>query len=146
MRDGLHELARQGARAARPHLVRRGSGRVLVLARARPRRGVRPDPAGGRARKHLAAAEWIEEMAGERVADHAELLAHHTTEALALSQAAGGTTDADLALRAARYLVLAGDRAFELDVGAATARYRQALDGRGRGRRGSTFARCSRRR
>ena len=74
-------------------------------------------PRSARAAKHEAAADWLEQMAGDRVADHADLLAHHTTEALALASAAGQATDAELELRAARYLVLAGDRALELDVG-----------------------------
>ncbi len=33
-------------------------------------------------------------MAGDRVADHADLLAHHTTEALALASAVGAASDA----------------------------------------------------
>ena len=85
-------------------------------------------PRSARAAKHLAVADWIEEMAGARLVDHSELLAHHTTEAIALGQASAAPPDADLALRAARYLVLAGDRAIELDVGAANGRYRKALE------------------
>ena len=85
-------------------------------------------PRSTRAVKHAAAADWIEEMAGERVADHADLLAHHTTEALALARAAGEDADADLERRAARYLVLAGERAFELDLSAAEALYLRALE------------------
>jgi class 3 adenylate cyclase/tetratricopeptide (TPR) repeat protein len=85
-------------------------------------------PRSARAAKHIAAADWIEEMAGQRIADHADLLAHHTTEAIALSASGGGGPDAELNQRAARYLVLAGDRALELDVTAAETRYRQALE------------------
>ena len=39
--------------------------------------------------KHVVAAGWIERLAVERVADHAELLAHHYGQALDLSRAAG---------------------------------------------------------
>ena len=43
VRDGLHQLAQEGAPAARAALVRRRPGRVRVLARAHPRRRLRPD-------------------------------------------------------------------------------------------------------
>ncbi len=46
-------------------------------------------PRGERGRRHLAAADWLEEKAGERVEDMAELLAYHTGEALDLAKAAG---------------------------------------------------------
>jgi class 3 adenylate cyclase/tetratricopeptide (TPR) repeat protein len=82
-------------------------------------------PRSARAAKHIAAADWIEEMAGERIADHADLLAHHAAEAIALGAVAG---EDGLQGRAARYLVLAGDRSFQLDVDAADARYRSALE------------------
>jgi class 3 adenylate cyclase/tetratricopeptide (TPR) repeat protein len=85
-------------------------------------------PRSSRAAKHLAVADWIEQMAGERIGDHADLLAYHTTEALELTRAAGGAPDDELNRRAARYLVLAGDRAFELDVHDAAARYGEALE------------------
>ena len=45
-------------------------------------------------RKRRAAAAWIEQTAGERVADHAEVLAHHYTTALALARATGATEEA----------------------------------------------------
>jgi class 3 adenylate cyclase len=85
-------------------------------------------PRAQRAAKHLAAADWIEAMAEERVADHAELLAYHLTEALSLTRAAGDEVDPELEPRAARYLVLAGDRSFELDLSAAETFYRRALE------------------
>ena len=78
--------------------------------------------------KHIAVADWIEEMAGARLVDHSELLAHHTTEAIALGAAAGEHGDAELNQRAARYLVLAGDRAIQLDVDRGVARYSEALE------------------
>ncbi|MGZ4139995.1 MAG: adenylate/guanylate cyclase domain-containing protein, partial [Actinomycetota bacterium] len=46
-------------------------------------------PRGARVRKHRAAAEWIEGTAGDRVADHAELLAFHYEQALELARASG---------------------------------------------------------
>ena len=49
-------------------------------------------PRASRAEKHRAAAEWIEQTAGERVADHAELIAHHYLQALELARAATAAT------------------------------------------------------
>ena len=46
-------------------------------------------PRAARAAKHVAAAEWIERIAGERVGDHAAFIASHYGEALALARAAG---------------------------------------------------------
>ncbi|MGH3111453.1 MAG: ATP-binding protein [Gaiellaceae bacterium] len=79
-----------------------------------------------RADKHVAAAAWIAETAGERLADHSEILVHHYEEALRLSRAAGerrAGLEADLA----RYSLLAGDRALQLDLDAAEAHYRRTL-------------------
>ena len=45
-------------------------------------------PRAGRAARHLAAADWLEGKAGERVED----LAYHTGEALTLAQATGDAT------------------------------------------------------
>ena len=39
-------------------------------------------PRAERTRRHLAAADWIERLAGDRAMDHAELLAHHMSAAL----------------------------------------------------------------
>jgi class 3 adenylate cyclase/tetratricopeptide (TPR) repeat protein len=86
-------------------------------------------PRAARATKHRAAAEWIEGIAGERVADHAELLAHHYEQALELARAAGGAGELEQLEEAARrFLVLAGDRAKPLDVAKAESYYRRALD------------------
>ena len=73
-----------------------------------------------RARKHRAAAEWIEELSVERSQDHAQLAAHHWLQALDLSRAAGAV-DADLEARARVALVVAGDRAIRLGATAAAA-------------------------
>jgi class 3 adenylate cyclase/tetratricopeptide (TPR) repeat protein len=86
-------------------------------------------PRAGRAERHKAMAQWLEGIAGERVADHAEVLAHHYTEALKLSGAAGQRQQAtELEEPARRYLVMAGDRAFHLDATKAEAYYRRALE------------------
>jgi class 3 adenylate cyclase/tetratricopeptide (TPR) repeat protein len=83
-----------------------------------------------RAVKHAAAAAWIEQLAGERVADHAEVLAHHYGTALELSTQTAATADmlAGLQASARRFLIMAGDRAIGLDVGRAVEYYGKALD------------------
>ncbi len=85
-------------------------------------------PRAERAAKHLAAAVWIEETAAERLEDHAEILAHHYSTALDLAVEVGRDDLVDQARpRALTYLILAGDRALELDVPVAEARYSAAL-------------------
>jgi class 3 adenylate cyclase/tetratricopeptide (TPR) repeat protein len=128
VREALHQLARKElVRPARTSSVERDAEYVFWHALIRDV-AYGQIPRTARAVKHLAAADWIEEMAGDRAADHAEQLAHHTTEALELNLAAGTDADPELAKRAGRYLVLAGDRALELDTAAARAHYRRALD------------------
>jgi class 3 adenylate cyclase/tetratricopeptide (TPR) repeat protein len=87
-------------------------------------------PRGGRARRHRAAAGWLRDLAGERVADRAEVIAHHYTQALTLSRASRGSAAevAGLEEPARRFLALAGDRAVLLDVARAQAFYAQALE------------------
>ncbi|HEV3398760.1 MAG TPA: adenylate/guanylate cyclase domain-containing protein [Actinomycetes bacterium] len=85
-------------------------------------------PRASRARRHRAAAEWIQALAGDRVADRAELIAYHFTQALVHARAA---REPDLALlegSAREALVLAGDWTMGLDVARAEAHYRQALE------------------
>ena len=85
-------------------------------------------PRARRAPKHIAVANWIEGMAGERVADHAELLAYHYSEALKLDSA-GSPIDAEgLEERTRRYWVLAGERAMSLDVARAAQCFERALE------------------
>jgi class 3 adenylate cyclase/tetratricopeptide (TPR) repeat protein len=84
-------------------------------------------PRAPRARKHVAAAAWIEEFAQERIADHAEILVHHYEQARELSRAAGEERS-DLQETLARFLLIAGDRAMQLDIAAAEAAYRRALE------------------
>jgi tetratricopeptide (TPR) repeat protein len=84
-------------------------------------------PRSARGAKHLAAASWIERTAGERAADQAEVLAYHHRLALDLMP----NTDAgelERIRRAARdHIVMAGDRALDLDVERALALYEEAL-------------------
>ncbi len=85
-------------------------------------------PRAVRARKHAATAEWIEGKAGDRVDDFAEILAHHCATAVDLAKAAGDAALAEALLQpATRYLSLAGDRAWSLDVAAAERHYAHAL-------------------
>jgi class 3 adenylate cyclase/tetratricopeptide (TPR) repeat protein len=86
-------------------------------------------PRPTRAVKHRAAAEWIEAMAGERVADQAELLAYHYEQALDLARATGAIDDVPaLEEQLVRFLELAGDRGLSLDLRKAESSYRRALD------------------
>ena len=73
--------------------------------------------------KHERAADWIESLG--RVEDHAELLAHHCTEALELAQAAG-VEHGLLARRTGATLGAAGDRATSLSAFATAADYYSA--------------------
>jgi class 3 adenylate cyclase/tetratricopeptide (TPR) repeat protein len=86
-------------------------------------------PRPSRIAKHTAAAGWIENKAGKRVEDLAEVLAYHYTTSLELARA---TADADqvsfLEPRALRFLILAGERALGLDTATALADLRRTLD------------------
>jgi class 3 adenylate cyclase len=85
-------------------------------------------PRADRARRHSAAASWIEHKAGERVEDLAEVLAHHYQQAVELAEAAGDLAHAEqLARPARRFLGLAGERALGLDTAQAEARLARAL-------------------
>jgi tetratricopeptide (TPR) repeat protein len=126
--QGLHELARK--ELVRPSRVTSVGGQAEFAFWHLLVRDVAYGqiPRAARAGKHRAAAEWIERMAEERVADHAELLVYHFGEALELARTAGATKEAarlEEPLR--RFLVVAGDRAMGLDVPKAEACYRQAV-------------------
>ena len=84
-------------------------------------------PRAARARKHRAAASWMEAKAGERVGDLADVLAYHYQEALELARAAGDEQVADELVPAARRMFeLAGDRAASLDLPKADSFYHRA--------------------
>src|SRR5215218_4668605 len=87
-------------------------------------------PRAGRARRHQAVAEWVEQVAGERVGDLAEVVAHHYRQALTYARAAREPQDRIDALigPTQRFLVLAGDRTINLDLDRARAYYRQAVE------------------
>jgi class 3 adenylate cyclase len=85
-------------------------------------------PRSSRAVKHRRVAAWIEQKAGDRVDDLADVLAYHYLQALELSRAARspeGTQDLEDAAR--RYLGLAGARALALDVASAERSLARAL-------------------
>jgi class 3 adenylate cyclase/tetratricopeptide (TPR) repeat protein len=84
-------------------------------------------PRASRATKHIRVGEWTEELAGERVADHAEVLAYHYRQALDLARATGEGDLIDLERDTRRFLVMAGDRALGLDVEKAAIHYKEVL-------------------
>jgi class 3 adenylate cyclase/tetratricopeptide (TPR) repeat protein len=87
-------------------------------------------PRVGRARRHRAVAEWVEAVAGERVGDLAEVVAHHYGQALAYARAAREPQARidQLVEPTRRFLILAGDRTINLDLDRARAYYRQAVE------------------
>jgi class 3 adenylate cyclase len=86
-------------------------------------------PRAERARRHRAAAAWIERKGGERVEDLAEVLAYHYLQALELAEAVGDAEHAEeLRLPTRRFLALAGERALGLDTAQAEARLARALE------------------
>lgn len=84
-------------------------------------------PRQGRITKHVAAARWIEDTAGERAADLADVLATHYWEALQLARATGMRDVSDLQEHARRNLIVAGERARVLDLTRAGELYERAL-------------------
>jgi predicted ATPase/class 3 adenylate cyclase len=129
VRKGLHELvAKELVRPARMSSVESQDEFSFWHALVRDV-AYQQIPRGARATKHQSAALWIERIAADRVADHAEILAHHYERALDLARAVGAGEEADeLAGPARRFLVLAGDRAFPLDVARAGVYYERALE------------------
>jgi class 3 adenylate cyclase/tetratricopeptide (TPR) repeat protein len=115
VREGLHELARKELLrpSRRPSIEGESEYAFWHLLIRDVAYG--QIPRAGRAAKHRAAALWIERMAGERVADSAELLAYHYEQALELGSAAGVDVT-DLEAQAVRFLMLAAERAQRLDL------------------------------
>jgi tetratricopeptide (TPR) repeat protein len=85
-------------------------------------------PRTSRSRRHRAAAEWIQDLAGDRVADRAELIAYHFTQALVHARAAMTPDLKELEASTREALVLAGDSMLGLNLARAEAHYRQALE------------------
>ena len=127
VREGLHELARKELLrpARRPSIEGEAEYAFWHLLIRDVAYGQIPRAA--RAVKHQAAAAWIEKIAGERVADSSELLAHHYGQALELSRAAGQDVTGLEGL-VVRYLMLAADRALRLDLGKAGTYVNAALE------------------
>ncbi len=86
-------------------------------------------PRPARAAKHLAAARWLEEEAAGRVEDIAQVLAHHTSQALTLARAARDTDLAEAVLPLARrHALLAAEKAVGLDADQAMQLFDRALE------------------
>ncbi|HEX3327175.1 MAG TPA: adenylate/guanylate cyclase domain-containing protein [Actinomycetota bacterium] len=84
-------------------------------------------PRAARAQKHMAMAAWFEKAA-ERLDDHAEVLAHHYSTALELARPSRSSEIAELEAQTKRFLVLAADRALQLDAAKALSLYLRALE------------------
>jgi class 3 adenylate cyclase/tetratricopeptide (TPR) repeat protein len=128
VRDGLAQLQRnEFIRPARPSAVEGELEYSFWHALIRDV-AYAQIPRTSRFRRHRAAAGWIQALAGDRVADRAELIAYHFTQALVHARAAGASGLAELEESARHALVLAGDSTIGLDVARAEALYRQALE------------------
>jgi class 3 adenylate cyclase/tetratricopeptide (TPR) repeat protein len=129
VRDALHELARKElVRPTRASSVKNQAEYSFwhILIRDVAYGQI---PRAARARKHEAAAEWVQRIAGERVAEVAEIIAHHYHQAIELSRAAGDVERAQrLEEPTRRFLIVAGDRTIGLDVDRASEHYRMALE------------------
>ena len=125
---GLHELARRElVRPARRSSMEGEAEHAFLHALVRDV-AYGQIPRAARADKHVAAARWIEQTAGNRAEDHSEILAAHFESAIELTRAAGATDTTELEAAAVRYLGLAGDRALGLDAEAAERNYARALE------------------
>jgi class 3 adenylate cyclase/tetratricopeptide (TPR) repeat protein len=130
VRDGLAELERkQLVQRARTSSVQHQDEYVFWHALVRDV-AYAQIPRVGRARRHQAVAEWVEAVAGERVGDLAEVVAHHYGQALTYARAAREPQARidQLVEPTRRFLVLAGDRTINLDLDRARAYYRQAVE------------------
>ena len=129
VRVGLHELVRKElVRAVRESSVKDQTEYAFWHALVRDV-AYAQIPRAGRARKHVAAAEWVEGMAGGRATDHAELLAYHYDRALELVRVTDPDSDIHPLVDAARRAFeLAGDRTLSLDLEKAFTYYMRAAD------------------
>ncbi|HEX6332111.1 MAG TPA: AAA family ATPase [Actinomycetota bacterium] len=85
-------------------------------------------PRAERGTKHRAAAAWIAEVAGDRVGDQAEVLAHHYARALELEIATGGPDVEELRRRTVHHLAEAANRAARVDAESAHRHLVHAID------------------
>jgi class 3 adenylate cyclase/tetratricopeptide (TPR) repeat protein len=126
VRDGLHELARKELLrpARRPSIegeIEYAFWHVLIRDVA-----YQQIPRTLRAEKHVAAAEWIERIAGDRVEDSVELLVHHYSQALELTRSASGDVG-DIEATLLGFLIVACERTSRLDAERARSYLDQAL-------------------
>ena len=84
-------------------------------------------PRARRAESHRRTAEWIEQLAGDRVDDRVELLAHHYSTALSLTRETADGDSEPLRRAALRQLTAAATRALRLDPAHAMRLARQGL-------------------
>jgi class 3 adenylate cyclase/tetratricopeptide (TPR) repeat protein len=85
-------------------------------------------PKGQRWIKHARCAEWVAHIAGDRQAEHADLIAYHWQQVLTLRHDLGLPPDPRASERAIANYLLAGDRAAALYANAtATDHYTKAL-------------------
>ena len=126
--QALHELTRrQFVRPLRVSSVKNETEYAFSHSLVREV-AYRQIPRRSRANKHVAAARWTEQLAGDRVSDYAELLAHHYARALELTRSAGNTDGVlELEEAARRYWMMAGERAMRLDVSRAEQCFDAAL-------------------
>ena len=128
VREGLHELARKELiRPARNSSMEGQQEYSFWHALVRDV-AYGQIPRAARGAKHRAVAEWIEAIAGDRVGDHSEVLVHHYTQALDLAKAVGGVEVQGLVEPVRRFLILAADRAIDLDPARAGNHFRRALE------------------
>lgn len=81
-----------------------------------------------RAGKHRSVAEWIERIAGDRVADRAEALAQHFAQAVSLARASGDAATAEELLEpTVKYVRMAAERAMGFDAVRGHRLYMRAL-------------------
>jgi class 3 adenylate cyclase/tetratricopeptide (TPR) repeat protein len=85
-------------------------------------------PRAERAEKHRAAAEWLRDVAGSRIGDRAEVLAHHFGEAYGFALASGAPDVDELRELTVRHLLLAGERAARVDASSAERHLRRAVE------------------
>jgi len=127
VRAGLHELAhRELVRPVRVSSMHGDTEYAFAHALIRDV-AYGQIPRLARVDKHVAAAQWIERMAAERLSDRAELLAHHYGQALELSRAAGSEAVDALGVSTRRALMMAGENAMTLDISRATACFDEVL-------------------
>jgi class 3 adenylate cyclase/tetratricopeptide (TPR) repeat protein len=127
VKRGIDDLVRRGLLEPRPSsfpgLEAFGFSHALIREVAYGRL-----PRAARARRHLAAARWLEFASADRREEWAESLARHYAAAAELASASNETHVTAAALEPAlRWLLAAGDRAARVDPTAAFETFERAL-------------------